>query len=105
MTRLRSGFALCLALLTWGCSSDSTSTEGSEPSAEPSAEPAGPSSADEEPAGGEVASNDGNQATETNFVPALCLADEDCPPGVRCVPFDDAGAGPGVCDVEEKQAQ
>ncbi len=55
--------------------------------------------------GDEVASNEGAQATETNFVPAVCLADTDCPPDVRCVPFGDAGAGPGTCGGAEATSE
>ncbi len=61
-----------------------------------------PPTSDEQSFDGEqVASNEGTQATETNFVPAVCLTDDDCPPGVQCVAFDDAGVGPGFCDLAE----
>lgn len=97
---------LAFALLSTACASDSADSDAepakqretekdSQPRAEPAPEPAAPA-----PEGGDVAAVDGElEATETNVAAAPCLADVDCPTGVRCIAFGDAGSGPGFCDV------
>ncbi len=96
---------VCAAALAGACGGNAdgeSPDEASSRAEERGTQEETPPSPDEESFDGEqVASGEGAQATETNFVPAVCLTDDDCPEGVRCVAFGDAGAGPGFCDLPE----
>jgi hypothetical protein len=92
--------ALCV-----GCGGSSDSEESSAAQqAEGESQPS-PDEADESLDGEQTATNNGAEATETNFVPAVCLADADCPDGVACLPFDAEAGGPGICDLDEVEVQ
>lgn len=102
---------LAFALLSTACASDSTDSDAepakqreTEADSQPQGEPA-PELAEPAPEGEDVAAVDGElEATETNVAAAPCLADVDCPAGVRCIAFGDAGSGPGFCDVQDVTA-
>jgi hypothetical protein len=111
-------WVLVFGLLAAGCGAEASDSDSApakqgpsaspgtqpEPEASPQSDspPSDPGSSGDS-ATGDVAVVDGELgATETNVAAAPCMTDADCPEGVRCAIFGDAGLG--FCDVQDTLA-